>query len=360
MIPPIPMSPLAAQNSGSQALSPRGLPPPPPPTSAPAAAVAAPAVPSIPAVPAVPSVPVVPAVPAAALQSVPPVPRTTINSDMSLPSSPPPPPPPAQAPPLIPYRNLIPAEEPGESSSEVTGYEADEDTDLNHSASIEDEFHNASSSPSVPRSAAPPPPPPPHSQSSPSLGHAKHLLSSHRVLLHHPSWSFCCSSATEINTIRQVPPESAARSPDSDVSSNRFSFRRTSSELSRSNSKRHSQANSVSSFVYEEPVELPKTIDLSGETGAWWASPEGVPRTLLNRRDVRYEVEEQALHKRSGLNVTVRDIYVLFGDLSQEVITVEFGPNIKTPSVFVNQVAAPNTPKLRHLLLHTNVMDIVY
>lgn len=311
-IPPVPMSPSSLpQNGGPQAFSARG-PPPLPPSVPGSAAVRSPTLPG------------------------------RVSSDLSLPSSPPPPPPPGQAPPSIPYRNLIPAEPAGESSEEVTGYEADEDTDLNQSALIEDELHGSPSSMAHPRSAAPPPPPPPHAQSSPLLGHVR-----------------TPSSAQSAPRAAPPPPppgaastEASAKSPEPE-SSSRFSFRRTSSELTRSASKRHSQNLSVSSAVFED-VDLPTTIDLSQETGSWWLSPEGVPRALLARRDVRYEVEEQVLHKRGGRSVTVRDIYVLFSDYSQEVITVEFAAGVEQQpaqkaAVFTNKITAPPAPHSEQL-----------
>lgn len=64
-------------------------------------------------------------------------------------------------------------------------------------------------------------------------------------------------------------------------------------------------------------------IDMAESTN-WWTIPNGVPPALQNRKDILYEMEESTATKRGGKTTVTKDIYVLFQDYSQTVITVNF------------------------------------
>lgn len=68
-------------------------------------------------------------------------------------------------------------------------------------------------------------------------------------------------------------------------------------------------------------------IDLAPQSG-WWLQPSSLPPQLQGRKDIFFESEEStAATPRAGAKMTVtRDIYVLFQDYSQTVITVRFDP----------------------------------
>lgn len=64
-------------------------------------------------------------------------------------------------------------------------------------------------------------------------------------------------------------------------------------------------------------------IDLAEDT-KWWTIADGVPPAFQNRKDLLYETEETTSAKRGGKTTITKDIYVLFQDYSQTVITVSF------------------------------------
>jgi hypothetical protein len=65
-------------------------------------------------------------------------------------------------------------------------------------------------------------------------------------------------------------------------------------------------------------------VDLAEGT-MWWTSPKGTPPIFQNRKDILYEIEENTSTKR-GRSTTVKELYVLFQDYSQSIITVCYDP----------------------------------
>lgn len=70
-------------------------------------------------------------------------------------------------------------------------------------------------------------------------------------------------------------------------------------------------------------------IDLASQTG-WWLQPNSLPPQLQGRKDIFFESEDSQSSKRGGKTTITRDIYVLFQDYSQTVITVRFDPQDST------------------------------
>jgi len=68
-------------------------------------------------------------------------------------------------------------------------------------------------------------------------------------------------------------------------------------------------------------------VDLATQSG-WWLQPNSLPPQLQGRKDIFFESEESsAANPRNGGKTTItRDIYVLFQDYSQTVVTVRFDP----------------------------------
>ena len=64
-------------------------------------------------------------------------------------------------------------------------------------------------------------------------------------------------------------------------------------------------------------------VDLAENT-QWWTQPNTPPPAFQNRRDILVEIEETPSSKRSGKTAISKDIYVLFMDYSQTVISVQF------------------------------------
>ncbi|KAK1148665.1 assembly of actin patch protein [Aspergillus melleus] len=64
-------------------------------------------------------------------------------------------------------------------------------------------------------------------------------------------------------------------------------------------------------------------VDLAEGT-LWWSQPSTPPPALQNRKDLFFEVEESTSSKRGGKATITKDVYVLFLDYSQTVITVTY------------------------------------
>ncbi|CAH0054916.1 unnamed protein product [Clonostachys solani] len=66
-------------------------------------------------------------------------------------------------------------------------------------------------------------------------------------------------------------------------------------------------------------------IDLGAQSG-WWKQANQVPPTLQGRRDVFFESEESTSTNQGSKTIITREIYVLFQDYSQTILTVRYDP----------------------------------
>ncbi|THC98445.1 hypothetical protein EYZ11_002104 [Aspergillus tanneri] len=64
-------------------------------------------------------------------------------------------------------------------------------------------------------------------------------------------------------------------------------------------------------------------VDLA-ESSLWWSQPSTPPPMFQNRKDLFFEVEESSSSKRGGKTTVTKDVYILFVDYSQTVITVNY------------------------------------
>ena len=64
-------------------------------------------------------------------------------------------------------------------------------------------------------------------------------------------------------------------------------------------------------------------VDLAKST-LWWTQPSGMPPVFQNRKDILFESEESTSAKRGGKTTVTKDLYVLFQDYSQTVISAHF------------------------------------
>ncbi|KFY13431.1 hypothetical protein V492_03277 [Pseudogymnoascus sp. VKM F-4246] len=81
-------------------------------------------------------------------------------------------------------------------------------------------------------------------------------------------------------------------------------------------------------------------VDL-GEGSLWWTNPSGVPPAFHGRKDLLHEAEESTVSKRGGKSVTTKDLYVLFPDYSQTVVTVQFDPQNPSDASFEQRHEQP-------------------
>ena len=86
-------------------------------------------------------------------------------------------------------------------------------------------------------------------------------------------------------------------------------------------------------------------VDL-GERTQWWAQPNQPPPVFHNRGDVLFEIEESSTSKRGGKLTISKDVYVLFLDYSQTVVTARFDSRDPT-DVSLEQRHEPPPSRLR-------------
>ncbi|OAA58731.1 SH3 domain protein [Cordyceps fumosorosea ARSEF 2679] len=287
-------------------------------------------------------------------------------------SRPPPPPPPgglsrqstADVPPVPPSRPVPAGDEPGEESTE---YEGDYDTDIASSAPHKDALkaHARDSSvddsllqspttdvpqsrpPPIPPTSPPravpppvpvvapveskrrsvdvpraaPPPPPisvpsvedydPYNYTSPTTGGG----SSKAPKIEEEAYfadTAASPAATPTTERRLQPPPAGPRS------GGRQSMEGT----------RTSTSNRRSMDLHRQSLEsgfIANDVDLAIQSG-WWKQANQLPPVLQGRRDIFFESEESTTNSQGAKTIVAREIFVLYQDYSQTVLTVRFDP----------------------------------
>ena len=94
-------------------------------------------------------------------------------------------------------------------------------------------------------------------------------------------------------------------------------------------------------------------INLSEEV-TWWTVEQPLPPVLQSRRgvDILSESEESKTSKRGGRTTISKDIYILFIDYSQTIITARYDPQ-EPENASLEQRHEPPPPKLRQDQLET-------
>lgn len=87
-------------------------------------------------------------------------------------------------------------------------------------------------------------------------------------------------------------------------------------------------------------------VDL-GEESQWWTQPSRPPPVFQDRADILCEIEDSSTSKRGGKTVIARDVYILFLDYSQTVVTARFDKNNPLDDVSFEQRHEPPPAKLR-------------
>lgn len=92
--------------------------------------------------------------------------------------------------------------------------------------------------------------------------------------------------------------------------------------------------------------QIAQDVDLA-EATAWWMQQSMPPPVFQNRPDVLLEFEESSNSKRGGRTTVSKDVYVLFQDYSQTVITARFDPKDPATTSQLEQRHEPPPPRLR-------------
>ncbi|KAK0715303.1 hypothetical protein B0H67DRAFT_238430 [Lasiosphaeris hirsuta] len=308
----------------------------------------------------------------------------------------PPPPPPTAAPPS---RSAVHDEDDGEEEEEITEYEGDYDTDIASSVPHKDalkshqresSFEDATSprspaveAPPAPFAAAPrgpppipsqppppqtrksvdmphiapPPPPPPPAKETPRYAQGDEeydpysYIAPVQTISTPPSYPLPAPPPPHMRQSEEgYSPESPTfaapqnpRAPPPGPPTGRAPPRQ-SLDIQRGGPPRRSvdvtRPSMESGFVANE-------IDLATQSG-WWLQPKSLPPQLQGRKDIFFESEESssANPRRGGKTTVTRDIYVLYQDYSQTVITVRFDPQ-DASDVHIEQRHEPPPRALR-------------
>ena len=80
--------------------------------------------------------------------------------------------------------------------------------------------------------------------------------------------------------------------------------------------------------LHRPPVEsdfIANDVDLALQSG-WWKQANQVPPVFQGRKDIFFESEESTTTNQGSKTVITRNVFVLFQDYSQTIITVRFNP----------------------------------
>ncbi|EPS44206.1 hypothetical protein H072_1803 [Dactylellina haptotyla CBS 200.50] len=82
-----------------------------------------------------------------------------------------------------------------------------------------------------------------------------------------------------------------------------------------------------------------------GQSTNWWTQPHTPPPVFQNRgKDLYFEIEDSATSKRGGRTHVTRDVYVLFSDYSQTVVTARFDRDSPTNVTLEQRHEPPPQP----------------
>ena len=72
---------------------------------------------------------------------------------------------------------------------------------------------------------------------------------------------------------------------------------------------------------------LAKDISLDGGNSTWWTNTKAIPPSLSGRDDVAYETDENEIPHRGGRKTITKEIYVLYADYSQTLVSASYETN---------------------------------
>ncbi|QDS69187.1 hypothetical protein FKW77_000037 [Venturia effusa] len=89
-----------------------------------------------------------------------------------------------------------------------------------------------------------------------------------------------------------------------------------------------------------DPGFIAHEVDL-GEASKWWSQPNMPPPSIQGRNDVLYEVEELPRSNQGVQTVISKDVFILYQDYSQTIITARFDPNNANDVAFEQRQEGP-------------------
>ncbi|KAE9962274.1 hypothetical protein BLS_000575 [Venturia inaequalis] len=89
-----------------------------------------------------------------------------------------------------------------------------------------------------------------------------------------------------------------------------------------------------------DPGFIAHEVDM-GEASKWWSQPNLPPPSIQGRNDVLYEIEERPRSNQGGQTVISKDVFILYQDYSQTVITARFDASNADDVVFEQKQEGP-------------------
>lgn len=292
--------------------------------------------------------------------TMPPIP---MSSPPSM-SRPPPPPPPAGPPPRASMDESRPdvagSQRQSDTEEEVTEYEADYDTDIGNKVAHRDALkgrevgrrdgHDDDDegtplpspviSPQAPPRSVPLPPPPAPPSNPPPSRKGRQSMDMPRAAPPPPPPAPPAQELERYESLDSydprgyesprlasppppptsgLPPPPPHQAPPSQRDQSRSSTGRQSMDASRPAAGRRSveQSRPVVEFVARD-------VDL-GDRSQWWMTPNTPPPIFQDRsNELYFEVEESTSTRRGGRTTVTKDVYVLFHDYSQTIVTARY------------------------------------
>jgi hypothetical protein len=96
----------------------------------------------------------------------------------------------------------------------------------------------------------------------------------------------------------------------------------------------------------------------------WWLEPAAPPLAFKNRPDLVFEVEDSTSTKRGGRTTITREVYVLYGDYSQTIITAQYDRDDPSQAALTQRHLPPPPPpskndlELRHDQIGSQIIAI--
>ncbi|KAK8079934.1 hypothetical protein PG997_007752 [Apiospora hydei] len=176
----------------------------------------------------------------------------------------------------------------------------------------------------APRGAPPPPPPPP----TKSVSYAQddeydpyNYSAPKSSVPAATSYSMARTDDTEPDVERSPPSE--RREPPPAPPANRAPPRQSIDAQRAASGRRSTDATRPSMSM--ESGYVAEDVDLAEHTN-WWLQPNSVPPALQGRKDIFFESDESTSSTQSGMTEVTKEVYVLFQDYSQTIITARFDP----------------------------------
>ncbi|KAK8128254.1 hypothetical protein PG984_009362 [Apiospora sp. TS-2023a] len=183
----------------------------------------------------------------------------------------------------------------------------------------------------APRGAPPPPPPPPTKSVSYAQDDDEYDPYNYSAPKSSapPAMSYSVAKADDVESVpEQSPifqsPVSERREPPPAPPANRAA-QRQSIDAQRGAPGRRSMDAAARPSMSVDSGYVADEVDLAEHTN-WWLQPNSVPPALQGRKDIFFESDESTSSTQSGTTEVTKEIYVLFQDYSQTIITARFNP----------------------------------